>query len=462
MIAVRVRLLDVPLERDEGEYAYAGQLLLQGVPPYAAVYSMKAPGIYGAYAAVMAVAGQTPRGVHLGLLASNFFSMLGLFVLGRRVAGPVAGAVAGASYGLMALSASVLGFAAHATQFVVPFVALGLLLLTGSRFVLAGTFFAVACLMKQHAAPFVLFAIVWLAVDRWRRLGLPRFLAGFAVPILIVWAALALAGVFPRYWFWNVTYAFRYATSVSWGEGLGSLAAHLGMMWTLTGFAVLAAFGLKHRFLAGLLAASFLAVVPGFYFRSHYFVQILPAVALLAGAGAAALESRFGAGAATAAVLLPAALVLGGEGSYLFRESPVEISHRHYPGCPFVESAAISDYLTAHTQEGDRIAVLGSEPQIYFLSRRRGTTGYVYMYGLMEEQPHALDMQHELAAEVESGAPRLIVWCHVRSSWLQQRGSPTFIFDWARGFLSDRYERVQDFPIPPDGDVDRVEIYRKK
>ena len=30
---VRLHLLPVPLERDEGEYAYVGQLMLQGVPP---------------------------------------------------------------------------------------------------------------------------------------------------------------------------------------------------------------------------------------------------------------------------------------------------------------------------------------------------------------------------------------------------------------------------------------------
>ena len=31
---VRLRIASVALERDEGEYAYAGQLILQGVPPY--------------------------------------------------------------------------------------------------------------------------------------------------------------------------------------------------------------------------------------------------------------------------------------------------------------------------------------------------------------------------------------------------------------------------------------------
>jgi hypothetical protein len=34
VVAIRFRLLEIPLECDEGEYAYAGQLILQGVPPY--------------------------------------------------------------------------------------------------------------------------------------------------------------------------------------------------------------------------------------------------------------------------------------------------------------------------------------------------------------------------------------------------------------------------------------------
>ena len=58
---IRYHLIDAPLERDEGEYAYAGQLILQGVPPYSEVYNMKLPGIYGIYALLLTVFGQTPR-----------------------------------------------------------------------------------------------------------------------------------------------------------------------------------------------------------------------------------------------------------------------------------------------------------------------------------------------------------------------------------------------------------------
>ena len=68
---VRIRLLHVPLERDEGEYAYMGQLLLGGTPPYANAYSMKLPGVSAVYALFMTLFGQTPFGIHLGLLVVN-------------------------------------------------------------------------------------------------------------------------------------------------------------------------------------------------------------------------------------------------------------------------------------------------------------------------------------------------------------------------------------------------------
>ncbi len=44
VVVVRVRLRELPLERDEGEFAYAGQLMLEGVAPYREVYAMKLPG----------------------------------------------------------------------------------------------------------------------------------------------------------------------------------------------------------------------------------------------------------------------------------------------------------------------------------------------------------------------------------------------------------------------------------
>ena len=88
-VVVRVRLCEFPLERDEGEFAYAGQLLLEGIPPYKLAYNMKLPGTYVAYAGLMAVFGQSTPGVHLGLLAVNLATIGFLYVLTRELFGPL-------------------------------------------------------------------------------------------------------------------------------------------------------------------------------------------------------------------------------------------------------------------------------------------------------------------------------------------------------------------------------------
>src|ERR1039458_7731908 len=91
VVVVRVRLRDMPLERDEGEYAYVGQLMLHGVPPYREAYAMKLPGTYAAYALIMAVFGQSASGIHLGLALVNAASIILMFLLGRRLLGEAAG-----------------------------------------------------------------------------------------------------------------------------------------------------------------------------------------------------------------------------------------------------------------------------------------------------------------------------------------------------------------------------------
>ncbi len=58
VVVVRTRLLGFPLERDEGEYAYLGQLIRHGIPPYSIAYSMKLPGAYFMYALIMSLFGR--------------------------------------------------------------------------------------------------------------------------------------------------------------------------------------------------------------------------------------------------------------------------------------------------------------------------------------------------------------------------------------------------------------------
>src|SRR6478735_5365534 len=129
VIAIRIRLLEVPLERDEGEYAYAGQLILQGIPPYKLAYKMKFPGTYAAYALIMSIFGQSIHAIHIGLLLINVATIALIFLVGRRLINTMAGVTAAASYAVLSVSPSVLGLAAHATNFVILPVLGGILLL---------------------------------------------------------------------------------------------------------------------------------------------------------------------------------------------------------------------------------------------------------------------------------------------------------------------------------------------
>ncbi len=164
---IRVRLLDVPLNRDEGEYAYFGQLLLQGIPPYASAYNFKLPGIYVAYAAILAVLGQTPAAIHVGLLIVNAVSIVLMFLVARRLIGTLGGLASSATYAALTLSPRLFSPSAYAEHFVVVPVLLGVLVLarTSRRERLitlfgAGALFGVAFLVKQSGGVFALFGLV--------------------------------------------------------------------------------------------------------------------------------------------------------------------------------------------------------------------------------------------------------------------------------------------------------------
>src|SRR5438477_11240316 len=130
VVFIRIHFLAIPLERDEGEYAYAGQLMLQGIPPYMLAYNMKFPGTYAAYALIMSIFGQTIFGIHLGLLLVNIAKSGLIFLLGRRLMNiSKAGIAAATTYLVLSVSPSVLGLAAHATHFVMLPVLGGTLLL---------------------------------------------------------------------------------------------------------------------------------------------------------------------------------------------------------------------------------------------------------------------------------------------------------------------------------------------
>src|SRR4030095_13768220 len=309
VIAIRIRLLGIPLERDEGEYAYAGQLILQGIPPYKLAYNMKFPGTYAVYAVIMSIFGQTITGIHLGLLLANIATIVLVFFLGRQLVNSTVGLAAAMSYAVLSVSPSVLGFAGHATHFVLLPVLGGILILLNptsrhafGRLFASGFLFGLGVLMKQPAVFFALFGTLYLVSSDLRRRFRPAkillrsviFSAGVILPFGITSFLLWHIGVFDRFWFWTIDYARQYGSLVPFSQvpRIVFYSAKEVIMagwpiWMLAGIGLVAGLWEPRTrsiaiFLLGFLFFSALALCPGFYFRLHYFVLVLPAVSLLA------------------------------------------------------------------------------------------------------------------------------------------------------------------------------------
>lgn len=456
---LRLRMINIPLERDEGEYAYAGQLMLQGIPPYQLACNMKLPGTYAGYALLMAIFGQSIAGIHWGLLAINAAAIVLIYLLGKRLFGVAQGIAASAAYGLLSVGSGVLGTQAHATHFVI-LPALGATLLLArpepewrrSTMLWSGLLFGLAFLMKQQGILFGVFGALYITVWSWRegrtlatRLG--TFLAAAAAPYLLTCLVLWRAGVFDKFWFWTFTYAREYASETSLDEGLSAFADNFPPLfkqnfsvWVLAAVGLVLIWRKRERiqqamFAIAFLLFSFLAVCPGLYFREHYFVLMLPAVALLAGAAVQARMMYW---------IFAAALVfsIGMQRQFLFRLNPIEASRELYGNNPFPEAIPVADYIRQHSAKEARVAVLGSEPEIYFYSGRHSATSYIYMYGLMEAQPYALTMQEDMIAEVEAASPQFVVQVSGNVSWLQFPQSPTRIFEWWYKYGAAHYRMV--------------------
>jgi hypothetical protein len=509
VVFIRIHFLAIPLERDEGEYAYAGQLMLQGIPPYRLAYNMKFPGVYAAYALIMWIFGESSVGIHLGLLIVNIANIVIVFLIARRLIGLISGIAAAASYAILSASPSVLGLAAHATHFVMLPTLLGALVLlkpvlTKKMVFVSGIFFGAGLLMKQPAIFFICFGAIYLLFRDWRaRLTFRQTLLRNA--LLITASVLPLVGtafwlwrvgVFAKFWFWTVLYAREYAGVISISQGarifFEQIRPVIGFGWPLWALAALgvgASFLDKAMrnaafFILSFIAFSGLALSSGFLFREHYFIFVLPAICLLVGV-AMASASNFCSRLARPLGFLPLVIfvvssrvALSGQ-EPLLSQSPSEAVRMIYGPNPFSEAVRVAEYLQAHTNPTDTIAILGSEPEIYFYAHRQSATGYIYTYGLMESQKYAVQMQREMMREIEVARPKYLVFVAVTTSWLKHSNSETEIFDWfnrysAADFQLDGLVNIvsqehTDYYLPLSGDPRSIRpseyyllIYKRK
>jgi hypothetical protein len=474
-VAVRLRLLALPLERDEGEFAYNGQLILQGIPPFKLAFNMKMPGIYTAYAVIMAIFGESCSGIHFGFLLANLGTLALLFLLARRWLEPAAVPVCCSAYVLLSLSPAVLGPEGHATNLVVLCALGGLLLLLRARptgrpilLFLSGLLFGLAFLCKQPGLFFGIFAAAVLVRDAmttrpvpWRQCvrNLIWLSFGMGLPLAVTCLLLWNAGTFGRFWFWTIPYARVYGGLQSLPAGMDRLREFFesgcDRWFYLTGtLGLLALFWRKARaerlfFFAALFICSFFATAAGLYFRGHYFILMLPVLCLLIGDFFVWLVDALGRTrwpwlrGATATLFFAACAGMIWQHRAVWFELPLaQTCKAMYLAEGFVECQEIGNYIRSHSSPEDRVAVFGSEPEIYFYAQRHSVSGYIYMYDLVRDQPYAPAMQREFMNDVETLKPRFLVLTQVGTSWMPWPPATEPFMNWIKQYPFQFYHVI--------------------
>lgn len=478
---VRYRLLDFPLERDEGEYAYMGQLILDGIPPYKYAYNMKLPGTYGMYALFLKLFGETTRGIHTGFLIMNLATILMLYQFIKKICNSFTALASAAAYGVYALNPYVLGFAAHATHFLLFWSLPGVYLLFAAlekksiyQYFTIGVFFGLGFLMKQQAIFLILFSGLVLLFYSFLEFKKGEFVfkdfiirglllvTGTVLPFILTVILLYSAGVFPSFWYWTFQYASKYAAMSTLGEGLKNLTNVFLLLsfgyrtlWAFVGIGLIFSFFIKQEFskkvfLFLLFVFSFLTTTPGFYFREHYFITFLPFAFVYFGITMELfrkiLLEKWNVFIATGIVVLGFLFIFKFKAhkEYYLKENPVKLSRMIYGVNPFPEAIKISEFIQANTKEDERIVVLGSEPEIYFYSNRKSATGFIYMYPLMELHPYAKEMQMNLVKDIENNPHSYMIYVNkkLNYTWSILEKSETYLIDWLEKNKSEKYELV--------------------
>src|SRR6266446_5604323 len=160
VVAVRAPLLPIPLERDEGEYAYIAWRLGHNELPYRDWFDQKPPAVFYVYRLALILPFEPIRAIHFVALLFSAASVCALFFLALRFMDRFWGWVAAALFALLSADPLVQGTAANTEHFMLCPLILSIIafISAASRrdrkllfILLAGALTGIAAMFKQVA-----------------------------------------------------------------------------------------------------------------------------------------------------------------------------------------------------------------------------------------------------------------------------------------------------------------------
>lgn len=363
---------------DEGYLATQARMLAAGGRLYETVVDRKPPLLPWLYQAAFAVFGDDSLlPLRVLAVAAQFTAAALLAAVALRRWGPAAGWTAGLLHLLVSVGLNPQDAQAATFEvFMLPFTVAAIWCAERRRWAACGLAVAAAALTKQTGAA-VLLPVLWLL---WRRTAPGsrgpagrRLLGGLVLPVPVVALVTDPAG----FLFWTVTGSGEYASFTGSEMHVLLRASANAALLSLAAAGPLAAVAEARRggrrtgrAVAGedgpelwlWLAASAGAVVAGFHFFGHYYLQLVPPLVLLGTGALAALPP-----ARAVRLLLPT-----------LAAAPVFLGWGVLAPRPDLEHAQhVASAVRRHTGPADRVFLWGMHPEQYWLAGRAPASRYL-------------------------------------------------------------------------------------
>jgi len=468
----RIQLLAIPLERDEGSFAYISHWLWRGRELYTDMLDSKLPGLYAYYGIFTTLFGYNPVGIHTGLLFANIASGVFFFLLLKEIFNRNVAVIACVLFFWMVISPNVNGFAAHATQLLTPFLLAGFYLfwkgLNNNKllfFFLSGLLIGAAFTIKQQSAIYgVMIALLWWPARLWwiknpgKKVPVLEWIllgAGGVLPAALVFGYFKMVGRFDQFYDWTVTQPFNLAGSFAkpwyqmFGDIFPSVIKQYEVVWIAAGLGLIFIFLSGYKKFSSVFGFFFAvlgigSVVIGAAYYKHYFVLAIPGVALLAAVTIDWLSTKAGKWRSIVGISITSILILiaiSGRADYFFNPDFYKIHFEQYGRNMFPECEKIGKELAKRAPEGSRIGIMGSEPEVLVAANRESCSKHLMVYAILFDPVRSPPMQQEYIRELQECAPEFLVWNSGTGSWTTGYDRLQF-FEQLMAWVQANYETV--------------------
>ncbi len=480
--SIRSKFVSIPFERDEGIYSYMGKLALEGKVPYKDFYEMKFPGLFYFYATVVALFGDTVEGMHKGFMYVNLISILLIYFAAKNLFSAGAAIIGATTFAFVSLTPNLSGFTVQAEHGVAFFICFGLFFYSLAKkhnkwyyFLAMGLSMGLVFMVKTSGVFMALWGGLIFILDfifsKKPREFKPFFknlisysVGGFA-SIGFFFCIIYFKGSFKEMLFWTYEFSKVYVGGVKLEDGIqyfkysrDAIVQNHKFFWVHSMLAIgvclfrpisfqLKAFGIT------LLLFSGLTIVPGFYFYGHYWIQTIPGIALVSAFTYHCIitiletklsNKKFNLRYVYLGVfaLLTITHLNGNLKSYYFHPNPTLILRQVYGNNPFPESMEIANYINQHAKPEDNIVLIGSEPQIYFYTKKKAPSRHAYFTALVSNVPIHKEWQREFVKDTEKAKPKFVVFFNHQLSLMVQPNTDNYVFQWANKYVNENYKVV--------------------